>query len=212
MRENTPMLLENDYCTKLKLVIRVSLFLYCIISNQNFWSLLKHALKLYDVYSVKYSIFLLFQHRKIKSLHGSGTVYATHCCCYNFYCIGKYPSIFCHLLLELYYIKKETDIATDHSLCRLFIPHRMDIHWFGLVHIFCAKLLLAIADVGNRRINYQRYILTKNIWELCIDFTIRILKNEMVPVCKYWKIIEADRKTEKILHGRETYFVFRYLQ
>ena len=115
-----------------------------------------------------------------------------------FYCRGKYPSIFCHIVFKIYCIK----ILKGSNYHHPYLSHstfQTDNHQKGLAYIFWYKLLMA-TSICSHKLN--EFVLTKNCLDKILTFQSGYWKmkwfwiHECMSIDRFLK----DRKTGRYLN------------
>ena len=84
-----------------------------------------------------------------------------------FYCRGKYPSIFCHIVFKIYCIKILKGSNYHHHPYLSHSTFQTDNHQKGLKCIFWYKLLTA-TSICSHKLN--EFVLTKNCLDKILTF------------------------------------------
>ena len=137
-----------------------SLIRYSNKANQNFDLYLNMAYGSKICTAEKSNISFRKRQRWIKYSVCGKFPFRTHYRCNNFfYCRGKYPSIFCHIVFKIYCIKILKGSNYHHHPYLSHSTFQTDNHQKGLKCIFWYKLLTA-TSICSHKLN--EFVLTKN--------------------------------------------------
>ena len=130
-----------------------------------------------------------------------------------FYCRGKYPSIFCHIVFKIYCIKILKGSNYHHHPYLSHSTFQTDNHQKGLAYIFWYKLLTA-TSICSHKLN--EFVLTKNCLDKILTFQSGYWKMKWFQIhmpASHRNMIEIfeNRKHIDLLWSSKLIFLTKYL-
>ena len=130
-----------------------------------------------------------------------------------FYCRGKYPSIFCHIVFKIYCIKILKGSNYHHHPYLSHSTFQTDNHQKGLKCIFWYKLLTA-TSICSHKLN--EFVLTKNCLDKILTFQSGYWKMKWFQIhmpASHRNLIEIfeNRKHIDLLWSSKLIFLTKYL-